>query len=171
MCVKRLRTHSPASLQVPRQKKNFHKVPFWTGLCKIQVITVTAMGDVFGDEDEVPAEHMGTYRLSTLSVLLASAPPGSPERDIAQLGASGPSSDDAVLESIEHAMLVKMLAGLGSKHVTRRKEVFSPQCVLQKAIKKEQDTWENCFTCVRDCSVSFCANVIGSHFVYKVENE
>lgn len=111
------------------------------------------------------------YRRSFFSAAIARGPIGEPEKDIGDVTTEGP-KDGEMIASDEQHVLSQMYSVVGSEQVTRRRMECAPQWILDKSVKTELDSnWSEAYVAVQEDSVPINANIISSHFVYKVKNE
>lgn len=129
--------------------------------------------DIFGSDGESEEEDMeGDHRKEAAAMMGRMSAVGNSELDIGDIVPRGPNAEMEELVSHKSRILEDIYRVIGGEQVTRRKLEFAPPWIVEMADKEElEDNWKETIEEVEEASVPKDANVIGSHFVYKVKNE
>lgn len=127
--------------------------------------------DIFGEERDPELD----VRARKVSSMLSRPVIGDPTQEIGKDIVSGPALEDGEhedLESCEQDELDKLYKAIGSEQVSYGKMSLAPAWLIEKAVREElTSNWNDAYVEVPEASVTSDANVVTSHFVFKIKVE
>lgn len=122
------------------------------------------MSEIFSDDyDTTPQQDSRSF--------YTKAAEGEQEKDIGDIYTAGPKKGEE-LTSKEQDVLASIYEVIGSDQVTRKRMECAPQWILDKAVRSELEVnWKDAYVPIIESDVPRKANVITSHFVFKIKKE